>query len=157
MLMTKKKDSKQQSFIHKLYKMAMCDSTTEVFGFSDDGLSIEIRNPSVLGPILTRYFKHSNTSSFIRQLNNYGFKTISSSASGKNIQCFAHPNFHRNCKDSLDKITRKTAKSLKKCKREIIKELQNSEVEYRKRLKEIEVLNEKMEQKMPCWRMRTVN
>jgi len=143
---TARKTSKQQSFIQKLFKMATCGEHSNVFGFSEDGTHLEIRNPTLLGPVLIRYFKHSNTSSFIRQLNNYGFKTISSVATGKSIQCFAHPHFHRDAKDVVDKITRKTAKSMKKCKREIIKELQNGEIEYRKRLRELEMRNQRLEQ-----------
>jgi hypothetical protein len=141
-----KKSSKQQSFIQKLFKMATCLDHAQVFGFSGDGTHLEIRNPATLGPVLIRYFKHSNTSSFIRQLNNYGFKTISSVSTGKSIQCFAHPHFHRDAKDVVDTITRKTAKSLKKCKRDIIRELQTAETEYRKRLRDLEQRTQRLEQ-----------
>jgi hypothetical protein len=140
------KKSKQQSFIQKLFRMATSSDHANIFAFSEDGACVEIRNPANLGPILIRYFKHSNTSSFIRQLNNYGFKTISSMSTGKNIQTFAHPHFHRDAKEVVDTITRKTAKSLKKCKRDIIRELQTAETEYRRKLRELELRNQRLEQ-----------
>jgi len=145
-----KNSTKQQQsslFIHKLYEMATCDAHAHVFGFSDDGMSLKIRNPQGLGPVLLRYFKHSNTSSFIRQLNNYGFKTISSVSNGNSVQTFAHPYFYRDGKDLLDSITRKTAKNVKKCKGDIIKELQTVETEYRKRFREMEARNQVLERK----------
>jgi len=73
-------------------------------------------------------------------------KTASVS-NGNSVQTFAHPYFHREGKDMLDTITRKTAKNVKKCKGEIIKELQYVETEYRKRFRDMESRNQQLERK----------
>jgi hypothetical protein len=127
--------------------MACCDTHAHIFGFSEDGMSLKIRSPQSMGPVLLKYFKHGSLSSFIRQLNNYGFKTISSVSNGNSVQTFAHPYFYRDGKDLLDTITRKTAKNVKKCKGDIIKELQHVETEYRKRFRDMESRNHSLERK----------
>jgi len=143
-----RKSKNSSTFIHKVFEMANCKRHAHAIGFSEDGHSLEIRNGSLLGPVLSQYFRHGHTSSFIRQLNNYGFKTISSPSSGNDRHVFAHPNFKRDDRVLLESITRKAAmREKKKSKADVIKELQQREVEQRSRLIQLEARHHELMQR----------
>ncbi|KAK0180159.1 hypothetical protein PV327_005828 [Microctonus hyperodae] len=66
-------------------------------------------------------FKTSNITSFIRQLNLYGFRKVTShnrdplcNAKNPNVHEFLHDHFHRNRSDLLTKVCRKTSGKLKR-------------------------------------------
>lgn len=101
-------------FIRKLYNILNDPQHHEHIHWSQGGDSFIIVNPiEFCDTVLTSNFKHSNISSFIRQLNKYDFHKIRAPASSKKrIQTrmweFSHPNFRKNRADLLVYITRKT-------------------------------------------------
>ncbi|XP_078432729.1 heat stress transcription factor A-5-like isoform X2 [Wolffia australiana] len=64
-------------FLQKTYDMIEDESTDEIVSWSDGGDSFVVWNsPEFARVLLPTYFKHNNFSSFIRQLNTYGFRKI---------------------------------------------------------------------------------
>lgn len=86
-------------FIVKLWDIVNDPTTNEIIQWSKDGSLIEVIDVPKCIDILPRYFKHSNINSFIRQLNTYGFKKISSV--NDNYKRFFNKNFHRDRHDKL--------------------------------------------------------
>lgn len=66
-------------FLSKCYDMVDDESTDEVISWSQTNSSFVIWDATQLTvQLLPKYFKHSNFSSFMRQLHTYGFKKIDS-------------------------------------------------------------------------------
>ncbi|KAI5066964.1 hypothetical protein GOP47_0017492 [Adiantum capillus-veneris] len=64
-------------FLTKTYDLVDDGDTDNTISWSSEGSSFIVWNPPELCQrLLPRYFKHSNFSSFIRQLNTYGFRKI---------------------------------------------------------------------------------
>mmetsp|Transcript_19455 Transcript_19455/g.25715 ORF Transcript_19455/g.25715 Transcript_19455/m.25715 type:complete len:184 (-) Transcript_19455:1099-1650(-) len=83
-----------------------------VASWSEDGLYFIVKDK---GTFEKKYLTEIKYASFVKQLNNYGFKNITSliQASGegqKGEECFRHDNFRKSCKDLLRKIVRKKQK-----------------------------------------------
>ncbi|KAI1794697.1 hypothetical protein LXA43DRAFT_971185 [Ganoderma leucocontextum] len=102
-------------FLLKLYEIVNDPTNEALVKWSEAGDSFYIFNQERFArEILGKWFKHQNFSSFVRQLNLYGFRKISALQQGllrtdndSDTTQFAHPNFHRGQPDLLSLIHRK--------------------------------------------------
>jgi hypothetical protein len=63
-------------FLQKTYAM-INDCNPEIATWSEDGLTFVVKDPETFASeVIPQYFKHNNFSSFVRQLNFYGFRKI---------------------------------------------------------------------------------
>ncbi|WWC85159.1 uncharacterized protein L201_000016 [Kwoniella dendrophila CBS 6074] len=106
---------KVPAFLNKLYTMVSDTTVNDLIYWGENGDSFFVPNAEQFGrELLPRWFKHSNFSSFVRQLNMYGFHKVPHLQSGalKNetpveLWEFANPFFKRGQPDLLVKVTRK--------------------------------------------------
>ena len=67
----------QTAFIHKLYNMLEDQSIQHLISWSNTNESFVMSPSNEFSKVLAQYFKHTNISSFVRQLNMYGFHKVS--------------------------------------------------------------------------------
>ncbi|OQR88656.1 HSF-type DNA-binding [Thraustotheca clavata] len=103
-------------FLKKTYDM-IDTSPNEIAGWCPEGTSFVIRDPKAFAVnMLPKYFKHNNFSSFVRQLNFYGFRKSKKEVllvametdDIKNSWEFYHDLFIRGKPHLMSKIKRKT-------------------------------------------------
>ncbi|CAH8651927.1 unnamed protein product [Schistosoma margrebowiei] len=104
------------AFLTKLKLLVDDEETNDLIYWDPHGTSFHIRDGNRLAKeLLPLYFKHNNLSSFIRQLNMYGFRKINrvdpslSLKSDTEDMEFSHPYFIRNKDILLSKIQRRTS------------------------------------------------
>ncbi|PWN21276.1 winged helix DNA-binding domain-containing protein, partial [Microstroma glucosiphilum] len=107
---------KRQSnrFVYKLMKMVSDPESQHLISFNPSGTSVVVTNfDDFAKDVLPKHFKHSNFSSFIRQLNMYGFYKVNKTPRGQRnsndmqVWEFSHPKFIKGRPDLLDEIRRK--------------------------------------------------
>lgn len=101
------------AFLAKLWALVNDPSCDDLIAWDPSGGSFHVFDQSRFArEILPRYFKHNNFASFIRQLNMYGFRKISTIEHGSlksehdDIE-FAHPHFIRGHETLLELIKRR--------------------------------------------------
>ncbi|KAI2642196.1 HSF-type DNA-binding-domain-containing protein [Xylaria nigripes] len=67
----------QTAFIHKLYNMLEDPNIQHLITWSSSADSFVMTPSHDFSKVLAQYFKHTNVSSFVRQLNMYGFHKVS--------------------------------------------------------------------------------
>ncbi|KAI8993423.1 HSF-type DNA-binding-domain-containing protein [Pilobolus umbonatus] len=102
------------TFVHKLYNMVIDTQFQHLIAWNYTGSSFIVCNIMEFAKeVLPKHFKHNNFSSFVRQLNMYGFHKVNKSPRGhrtlaeNQIWEFSHQKFLRDQPDLLDDIKRK--------------------------------------------------
>ncbi|XP_015878058.3 heat stress transcription factor B-2b [Ziziphus jujuba] len=64
-------------FLTKTYQLVDDQTIDDVISWNDEGSTFIVWDPTVFArDLLPKYFKHNNFSSFVRQLNTYGFRKV---------------------------------------------------------------------------------
>ncbi|KAK6128977.1 hypothetical protein DH2020_037284 [Rehmannia glutinosa] len=94
-------------FLTKTYNLVDDPTTDDVISWNEDGTTFVVwKTAEFAKDLLPNYFKHNNFSSFVRQLNTYGFrKTVPDKWE------FANENFKRGQKEVLAQIRRRKTAS----------------------------------------------
>jgi len=107
------KSNNNNTFVHKLYQMLSDPKQSNFIKWNETGYSFTIRNVQGFSRnVLPLHFRHNNFSSFVRQLNMYGFHKVnksSPSSKGNENQVweFFHPKFVRGKPHLIEEIKRK--------------------------------------------------
>ncbi|KEY67955.1 hypothetical protein S7711_02162 [Stachybotrys chartarum IBT 7711] len=106
--------SNASEFVRKLFRMLEDPTHQDVARWGNNGDTfVVVEGEKFTRSILPKHFKHSNMSSFIRQLNKYDFHKVKpstdteTSSPNGNVLEFKHPYFRVDSKDDLDNIRRK--------------------------------------------------
>ncbi|CAK58749.1 unnamed protein product (macronuclear) [Paramecium tetraurelia] len=88
-------------FLYKVYSILEHQDYDDIVSWNDNGDRFDVKDINIFqNYILPNYFKHSNYSSFVRQLNIYDFHKTEKYS-------FKHKLFRRNQKELLPQIKRK--------------------------------------------------
>lgn len=104
--------NKRPAFVLKLWNILNDSSNHDYIQWTPDGQSFKILSKENFeNVVLPKYFKHKNYSSFVRQLNMYGWHKVQdvdtgTFNSGEEVRQFHSPNFIRGREDLLDNIMR---------------------------------------------------
>ena len=89
------KNSQSESFLSKLYDILNNESYRNIISWDVEGKKILIFNAvNLCNEVIPKFYKHRNYSSFIRQLNLYGFHKTK--GINENIEKYEHKNFDKN-------------------------------------------------------------
>ncbi|KAI8047592.1 HSF-type DNA-binding-domain-containing protein [Gilbertella persicaria] len=115
---TQNKSNSSNTFVHKLYNMVVDTQYQHLIAWNYTGSSFIVCNIMEFSrDVLPKHFKHNNFSSFVRQLNMYGFHKVNKSPRGhrtlaeNQIWEFSHSKFIKDRPDLLDEIKRKSIES----------------------------------------------
>ena len=92
-------------FLAKLYKLVSDPATDHIIAFTPGGDALVVQNTEAFAQeLLPLHFKHNNFSSFVRQLNTYGFSKVHPDG-----WVFAHLHFRRDAPKQITLIQRKSS------------------------------------------------